>query len=194
MRQRKCALSEIMHSTSLMGGIIRRGFILAIGRNTTNCNIIEFCLFLAHFGIAWNCGGGQDAPMVTTLLRIYRMLSIYFPVRNALRVDGNMDDQEKMHLLTSYKKCMQKVSREMLIKPQECARISLKDALLKGLIFSTNNEMSNSVDNLDLVQSNTTNYLLKYLLHTRQDQVDCKRCFDSLTTEQNELPSEFYAA
>lgn len=132
--------------------------------------------------------------MVTTLLRIYRMLSIYFPVRNALRVDGNMDDQEKMHLLTSYKKCMQKVSREMLIKPQECARISLKDALLKGLIFSTNNEMSNSVDNLDLVQSNTTNYLLKYLLHTRQDQVDCKRCFDSLTTEQNELPSEFYAA
>ena len=73
-------------------------------------------------------------------------------------------------------------------------RNNLKDTLLKGLILSTNSEMDKNGDKLDLVQSNSTYYLLGYVLHTRKDQINCECCFDSLTTEQNELPNDFYAA
>ena len=73
-------------------------------------------------------------------------------------------------------------------------RNNLKDTLLKGLILSTNSEMDKNGDKLDLVQLNTTYYLLGYVHHTRKDQIYCECCFDFLTTEQNELPNDFYAA
>ena len=121
------------------------------------------------------------------------MLSIYVPVRNALRLDGNIDDQERMHILTSYKTCMMKSFKENVSQAAKM-RNNLKDTLLKGLILSTNSEMDKNKDKLDLVQSNSTYYLLGYVLHTRKDQINCECCFDSLTTEQNELPNDFYAA
>jgi hypothetical protein len=80
------------------------------------------------------------------------------------------------------------------VSPAAKLRNNLKDMLLKGLILSTNSEMDKNGDKLDLVQSNSTYYLLGYVLHTRKDQINCECCFDSLTTEQNELPNDFYAA
>jgi len=63
-------------------------------------NLVNFQRF---FGIVRFCGGGQDAPTATSFLRICRMLSMYVPVRNALGVHGNIDDEKRMHILTTYK-------------------------------------------------------------------------------------------
>jgi hypothetical protein len=53
------------------------------------------------FGIVRACGNGHDAPTETPFLP-----SVYTPVRNALKIDGNVDDEERMHLLASYKDCI----------------------------------------------------------------------------------------
>jgi len=121
------------------------------------------------------------------------MLSIYVPVKNALQINGNVDCQERMHLLTSYKDCMLKSFKEN-VDQAASMRNNLKDKLLKGLIISNESEMASIRDDLDLVQSNATYYLLGYLLFSRKDRIGCADCFASLTTEQNELPSDFYAA
>jgi len=36
-------------------------------------------------------------------------MSRYVPVRNALRIGGNIDDKERMEILTSYKNSMLKI-------------------------------------------------------------------------------------
>ena len=63
-----------------------------------------------------SCGGGKDAPTASTFLRIFRMLSIYVPAKNALRIDGNIDEEERMHILTSYKDCMLEIFKENVDK------------------------------------------------------------------------------
>jgi hypothetical protein len=117
----------------------------------------------------------------------------YIPVRNALKIDGNVDDEERMHLLTSYKDCMLKKFRDN-VKEAKVFRNNLKDFLLKGIISSSSNQSINSKDELDLVQANSTYYLCGYIVHTRASQISCDSCLDSLLTEENELPSDFYAA
>lgn len=120
------------------------------------------------------------------------MLSIYVPVKNALRIDGNIDEEERMHILTSYKDCMLKSFKENVDKAKKM-RENLKDALLKGLIFAKNSEMEQK-DDLDLVQSNATYYNCGYLIFSRKEEIDCDKCIASLTADKSELPSEFYAA
>lgn len=122
------------------------------------------------------------------------MLSVYVPVRNVLRVqDGNVDEEERMQILTKYKKCMLESFRDNVQKAEEM-RNNLKDELLKGLIYSNESEVNATPEALDLVQSNATYYLCGYLLHTREDHINCVQCMNSLTTTENELPSSFYAA
>jgi hypothetical protein len=40
------------------------------------------------------------------------MLSIYVSVKNALRIDGNIDEEERMHILTSFKDGMLKTFKD----------------------------------------------------------------------------------
>ena len=79
------------------------------------------------------------------------MLSIYVPFKNALQINGNVDCQERMHLLTSYKDCMLKSFKEN-VGQAASMRNNLKDKLLKGLIISNESEMASIRDDLDLVQ------------------------------------------
>jgi hypothetical protein len=60
------------------------------------------------------------------------MLSIYVSVKNALLNDGNIDEEERMHILTSFKDCMLKSFKENVDKKKKI-RENLKDSLLKGL-------------------------------------------------------------
>lgn len=118
------------------------------------------------------------------------MLSMYFPVKNALRIDGNVDDQEIMHILTS----MLKSFKENVDKSAKM-RNNLNDHLLKGgLIFANESEMAYVKDDLDLVQPNATYYNCSYLVFTRKEDINCENCLASLTAEKSEFPSEFYAA
>lgn len=98
---------------------------------------------------------------------------MYVPVRNALRVHGNIDDEERTHILTRYKDCMLQSLRDNA-KEAAAVRHSLKDSLLKSIIPSTENEKNDSAGNeLDLVQANSTYYLCDYLVHTRSAQISC---------------------
>ena len=88
------------------------------GRNwyTVPILLVGTVYFQRFFGIVRSCGRGQDAPTASTFLRIYRMLSIYVPVKNDLRIDGNIDEEERMHILTSYKDWMLKKFKENVDK------------------------------------------------------------------------------
>lgn len=118
---------------------------------------------------------------------------MYVPIRNALRIEGNVDDVERMRVLTTYKNCMIKSFRD---DAQEAARMrdNLKDQLLNGLISANETHKSAGKDDLDLVQSNATYNLCGYLIHTRAKDIDCDDCMSTLSTQENELPSDFYAA
>ncbi|KZS05245.1 Uncharacterized protein APZ42_031632 [Daphnia magna] len=158
------------------------------GKFNQDCIEVDSSVLYDHVG------GGQDAPTATSFLRICRMLSMYVPVRNALRVHGNIDDEERTHILTRYKDCMLQSLRDNA-KEVAAVRNSLKDSLLKGIISSTENEKNDSAGNeLDLVQANSTYYLCDYLVHTRAVQISSESCIESLLTMENELPSDFYAA
>ncbi|XP_032795100.1 uncharacterized protein LOC116931611 [Daphnia magna] len=95
------------------------GFLLKTCKYTfvLSGKFYQDCQFYQRFsGIVRSCGGGQDASTASTSLRIYWMLSIYFPVKNALRIDGNIDEEERMHILTSNKDCMLKSFKENVDK------------------------------------------------------------------------------
>jgi hypothetical protein len=101
--------------------------------------VIKFLIiWQGFFGIVRARGGGNDALTATNFLRISRMLSVYDPVRNALKIDGNIEDEERMHLLTSYKDCMIIKLRENF-KDAKIFRNNLKNFLLKGIISSSSN-------------------------------------------------------
>lgn len=118
---------------------------------------------------------------------------MYVPVRNALRIGGNIDDEERMEILTSYKTCMLKTFKDN-VKEAADMRNNLKDHLLNGIIYSCENERLSADDDLDLVQSNATYYLCGYIIHSREAQIGCEACLATLLTTENELPNNFYAA
>ncbi len=120
------------------------------------------------------------------------MLSVYSPVKTILRVNGNIDNEERMTMLTTYKNCMVKSFKENA-EGAAAMRNNLKDELLKGLVYSTECHRK-SESSLDLVQSNAVYYLCGYLLHSRAPQINCQSCIDSLSSPENELPSDFYAS
>ncbi|KAK4007328.1 hypothetical protein OUZ56_012488 [Daphnia magna] len=153
------------------------------------CNY-DYVLTGKFFGIVRSCRDGQEAPVASSFLRIYPMLSIYVPVRNALRVDENCDDNERMHVLTSYKDCMLQSYREN-VKQGEDNRKSLKDELLKGLMYSNECQKKAPNKDLDIIHSNATYYLCGYLVHSRAERINCNICLASLSTEENQLPSDF---
>lgn len=114
-------------------------------------------------------------------------------MKNALRdVNGNIDKNEKMQVLTTYKQCMLKSFKEN-VKAAADMRAHLKDKLLKSLIFSSDSHRE-SEENLDIVQSNACYNLCGYLVHTRELQIKCSSCLSSLLSTENELPNDFYAA
>ena len=121
------------------------------------------------------------------------MLSLYVPIRNALRIDGNFDDEERMQILTSYKDCLLASFREN-VREAATVRENFKDALLKGIISASKTQRDSSAEDLDLVQANATYYLSGYIVHTRSSQIPCPSCKSSLLIEENELPNDFYAS
>lgn len=120
------------------------------------------------------------------------MLSVYSPVKTMLRVNGNIDNEERITVLTTYNNCMVKSFKENA-EAAAAMRNNLKDALLKVVVYST--ECYRKAErSLDLVQSNAVYYLCGYLLHSRAPQINCQCCKDSLSSPENELPSDFYAS
>ncbi|KAK4007324.1 hypothetical protein OUZ56_012484 [Daphnia magna] len=80
------------------------------------------------------------------------------------------------------------------VKQGEDNRKSLKDELLKGLMYSNECQKKAPNKDLDIVHSNATYYLCGYLVHSRAERINCNICLASLSTEENQLPSDFYAS
>lgn len=121
------------------------------------------------------------------------MLSLYTPVKNALRqTNGNVDNEEHLQVLTTYKQCMLKGFKKNA-NAAATLRAKLKDQLMKSRIYS--NECHREAEkSLDLVQANACYNLCGYLIHTREDQINCSLCLESLSTTENEIPNDFYAS
>lgn len=118
---------------------------------------------------------------------------MYVPVKNALRIDGNIDNEERMYILTRYKDCMLKSFKEN-VDQAAMMRKNLKNELLNGLIFANDCELASLQDNLNLVQSNATYYNCGYIIFSREKEINCKACVSTLTTDRSELPSDFHAS
>ncbi|EFX66100.1 hypothetical protein DAPPUDRAFT_263683 [Daphnia pulex] len=80
------------------------------------------------FGLIRTAGGSDDKPSCSSFLQLYRMLSLYYPTKRIL--GSNVDDAERLRLLTSYKDGLMKAYNE-----------NKKDALLlkqkRGRVVST---------------------------------------------------------
>ena len=90
------------------------------------------------FGIVRSIGDGKEAPTSTSFLQIYHLLLLYCLVSNALNSsNSNIDVQELLRLLTSYKECMLKVFKDNATAASKI-REYRKDSLWKKTIVFFN--------------------------------------------------------
>jgi hypothetical protein len=116
-------------------------------------------------------------PTVTSFLQLFRMLCVYYPTKVAIK-NANVDQEERMELLSSYKDCMAnrfKKNQQAIDK----FKTQLKDSLMNGICYA-------SLDSVDLPADTRTAhivyYLCGYVLHSCRKIITCDECKSTLET------------
>ena len=156
--------------------------------------IYKYC-FQRFFGIIRQHNGPGDNPTVGSFLQLFRMLCIYYPTKDMVN-NGNISNEERMHLLTSYSDCMRANFKD---RTKEAAdkRKHLQDILVDGLCFR---QVDKSESGADLSKSaiDIVYDLCGLIIHIRSALIakitnNCQVCFKSLCTEKDLLSPDFYS-
>ncbi|KAK4017837.1 hypothetical protein OUZ56_033727 [Daphnia magna] len=87
------------------------------------------------FGILRNVCGENDHPSVSTFLQLFRLLSIVFPFKDAVK-KGNIDRGERLCLLATFKDCLRQKCKQTT-KEAIDLRQSMKDDILDALCLKS---------------------------------------------------------
>lgn len=131
-------------------------------------------------------------PTCKDSLYIFRMLALYSATARILIRNSNVDQEEQLSNISSYKKCLLDRYKANTAALEEM-KLLLEDKLLKELsirfITDCNIHTKISVDDL-LVYD-----LCGYLIKTRPFLIKyCEECSKSLVCKELELPEDFSAA
>lgn len=107
---------------------------------TVFTNFNKFFFFEKRFfGLIRTAGGSDDKPSCSSFLQLYRMLSLYYPTKRIL--GSNVDDAERLRLLTSYKDGLMKAYNENK-KDALLLKQKVKDRLLRSIMFEAQHDTS----------------------------------------------------
>ena len=95
--------------------------------------LITFSLLMRFFGIVRSSIGGGDKPTCTSFLHFLRIFSLYYPVSAVLK-GANVDDDEAMQILTSYKENL--LARHRKTRAELLNKKKIKDQLFSNLCFT----------------------------------------------------------
>lgn len=123
------------------------------------------------------------------------MLCIYYPASDIVN-NGNISNEERMVLLTSYKECMIRNFKENTKAAAE-KRKHFQDQLLNGLYYRSLGRCVNDEEHLTEASSHTVYDLCGFLLHARCALIkklteNCSSCWASIATTKELLPSNFH--
>lgn len=130
--------------------------------NRLLCSLNWFLILFQQrfFGIIRKAGGNQEQPTVKTFLHFFRVLSVYYPVKET-RKGSNVDNEEQAHVLASYKDCM--INRTKTIaKEMTELRSKMKNKLIDGLSYVFNSETQLQKEKTKTVSDNVLYHLCGY--------------------------------
>lgn len=154
-----------------------------------------FLLILKRFfGIIRAAGGGQEQPTVSSFMHLFRMLCIYYPINYQIK-NGNVDNDNDMTLLTSYKECMLQKFKQNTEEAKNL-KLEMMEILEENFTYTNDEEDAVLKENEVTEEQNSTSHHITYdlcgfLLHARQSMITCKDCWKSLQVKKEDLPKEF---
>lgn len=148
--------------------------------------------FQRFFGIIRSCGGGESKPTVSSFLQLFRLLSLYYPTKEALR-GSNVDSRENAQLLMSYHDWLKK-----RYKSQSKGMSELKN-YVKDILFSNmKSELLHSfeMDDVASKNDNVVFYIGGYLLsrYYRRNKNTCSSCVLTMDGSMDDFTCDEFSA
>ena len=112
---------------------------------------------------------------------------------NTIVDKGNVDNEDELKVLVSYKKCFVDRFKEIEKKRMQ-AKLTLKDKLLSELSSRYVDEIEHQHDSKNVTNDELIYDICGYLLHSRSHVLDCPMCKPLLKTEESQLPETFAPA
>ncbi len=140
------------------------------------------------FGIVRSAGGCDSKPTASSFLQLFRLLSLYYPTKFALR-GSNVDEEEKMEMLVSYHEWLKKRYKAQA-KGMKDLKHYVKDILLSGMsteLYKANEQASKATKN-----DNVVFYIAGYLLvrYNRRTKNRCSDCVQTMDGCIDDFPDE----
>lgn len=111
------------------------------------------------------------------------MLSSYYPTKTIL--GANVDNTEKMTILTSFRECLLNACKNSK-KKTKCFKETVKDKLLKQLIFEDHSPLETSTKN-GTITDNIVYYMCGYMIF-KYRKMACKQCLETINLDLELLP------
>ena len=119
-------------------------------------------------------------------------MCVYYPTKTTLR-NANVDNEERMVILSSYKHCMLARFKEDK-KATASKREELKSRLAKSISFLDTDFVNLSSSLMDIYLQHVVFDLSGYMLHSRAKKIGkCEVCWQSILSNDDLDPDDFYA-
>ncbi|XP_077516532.1 uncharacterized protein LOC144126333 [Amblyomma americanum] len=138
------------------------------------------------FGLVRSFGGDEDHPTVTKFSQLFRLLSLYTPVKLATK--GNCEAGDERVLLSTFESLGEK-RREALLQKRK-----VKDEVFKRLTSLPSRGLSAPFDDdvysVSSPEKAALYYLAGYVAHKMMKVTSCMECKSDTMASQDSLPPE----
>jgi len=152
----------------------------------------QIFLFLLQrfFGLVRAAGGREEHPTVSNFLQLYRLLSIYSPIKRVVR--GNTSNDERVNILSNLADSFKLEARLSKTQRSETRRqweIALQEKMQQARSMSFN--FSQYTSTSSNIEKNLVYHLAGFVVKKASKLLDCQDCVSSLRGGSNLPPSSF---
>ncbi|KAH6945573.1 hypothetical protein HPB50_009092 [Hyalomma asiaticum] len=144
------------------------------------------------FGITRSFGGDEDHPTILSFSHIYRLLSLYTPVKAS--ITGNVQEEPTL-ILATVQETMKQGKKQQLAtyeKLQETISAKLSEVCSPGVNSASHSGQTPLPDHgyaLPAAQECVVYYLCGYIVHSFLKHVDCAACISSIQSSNTQCPA-----
>ncbi|KAH8009215.1 hypothetical protein HPB51_004517 [Rhipicephalus microplus] len=144
------------------------------------------------FGITRSFGGDEDHPTILSFSHIYRLLSLYTPVKASIA--GNVQEEPTL-ILATVQETMKQGKKQQLAtyeKLRETISAKISEVCLPGISSASHSGPTPLPDHgyaLPAVQECVVYYLCGYIVHSFLKHVNCAACISSIQSTNTKFPA-----
>ncbi|KAH7959638.1 hypothetical protein HPB49_012658 [Dermacentor silvarum] len=149
------------------------------------------CLFQRHFGLARSFGGDESHPTVVNFSQIFRLLSLYTPIKTALRGSVQGTPCSVLISVTDTLKRTKDAHQEEKVRLHDIVEAKMMEITTASADASEQGPSDHAYYRGD-VEDTVVYYLCGYVIHKFTKHATCNLCIEDISSTTPVLASDSY--